>query len=487
MSTFDAADIVASEFAGLSLGDARRERRARSVLEALIEQPTASIPRQHGGPARTKACYRLLENDDVSFEALLEPHQNATVARCRQRATVLAVQDTTAVSLSGLQAAEGLGPINDSLTNSGYLVHTTLMVDPGTGAALGLAAQQVWVRPRQTYSRDETAEERRKRARESEHWWLGQEAVARAFGRSQTEDIWCPPAAGDPYIIAVFDREGDIFEVFETAQKLGYGFVVRAIHSRRFAEERPFKRVRKGQTPDAEAAEPRYSFDEARTGQLLGQFVVPVPRTQKHKARDAIIEVRVATTPLSPPKNRGRKGDVQVVTQVYVKEVSPPEGVDALEWWLVTSELVLVLDDAVRIVSYYQRRWLIEEFHMGLKTGVAIEERQFESFDMHKRFLAFASIVAWTGLSLRDAARQPSPVSGASLLTPTQFEVLRVLAPKVDIQADAREVFHAIAMLGGFMGRKGDGERTITRGLQRLFAVEEGYLLARGGVLPSTA
>ena len=100
------------------------------------------------------------------------------------------------------------------------------------------------------------------------------------------------------------------------------------------------------------------------------------------------------------------------------------------------------------------------------------------------------TLSAWMGLALRDAGRQPFPALATSILTSTQFVVLRMLAPKVGPLADAREVLHAIAILGGFMGRKGDGEpgwRTITRGIQRLFAAEEGYLLGQRTAPPSTA
>jgi hypothetical protein len=34
---------------------------------------------------------------------------------------------------------------------------------------------------------------------------------------------------------------------------------------------------------------------------------------------------------------------------------------------------VTTLEDALRVVGFYQQRWLIEEFHKALKTGCRLE------------------------------------------------------------------------------------------------------------------
>lgn len=480
MSNFDPAHIASTELSQLFLGDARLDRRAEKVLRAMLERPTASVPAQHRKASEVKAGYRFLENKAVSASSLLSPHIAATIARCGTRPVVLAIQDTMVASLV---AAKGLGPVNDSANGRGYFLHSALMVDASTEEVLGVASEEVWVRSGVPHSRKETAAERKGRARESEHWGRGQENVAKAFGRTKVEGQWSPPAAGTPYVIAVFDREGDIFEAFETLQAVGHGFVIRAMSNRLVEDdEAPGTSDTNGKKAKKEKQEPRYSLEEAKAGRLLGCVDIPVSRGPGKKKRVATVEVRATTTTLCPPRSRGRTGDGYTVTQIYVEETSPPDGVEALQWWLLTSEIVIGLDDALRVLGYYCARWLIEEFHMGLKTGVAIEQRQFESFEVHARFLALATIVAWVGLALRDAARRPEPLPATTILTATQVAVLRLLNPKVGDAPDARQALRAIAMLGGFMGRKGDGEpgwRTITRGLQWLLGAEEGFLLGK--------
>src|SRR4051812_13276087 len=60
-----------------------------------------------------------------------------------------------------------------------------------------------------------------------------------------------------------------------------------------------------------------------------------------------------------------------------------------------------------------------QDFHMGLKTGCALEQRQLETGHGLRNFLAFASVVAWHLLRLRQAARAKEPVPIEQVLSPT--------------------------------------------------------------------
>lgn len=58
-----------------------------------------------------------------------------------------------------------------------------------------------------------------------------------------------------------------------------------------------------------------------------------------------------------------------------------------------------------RVVMIYSRRWKIEEFHMGLKTGCGVEDRQLETRKRMEAFLGLASVMSVMLLRMRDAAR----------------------------------------------------------------------------------
>jgi hypothetical protein len=462
--------ITENELLGLDLPDARLSRRAHDILFHMLEAPAFPIRRQQVTAADTKACYRFHEGGRVTGEDILLPHRHATIRRFEGRKRVLAIQDTTAVSLPGLTAATGLGPITSSQSSRGYLVHTTFAVDPDDREPLGILAQQVWVRGWEQKKRTESCEERKKRKSESDHWPEGQREVARLLGRWQQADgTWTPTPAEKPKIIAVFDREGDIFEAMEECRSLGHGFVIRAIRNRRLQE--------KGNEGEA-----LYAFDEVRKAPILGQYLIKVPRRPGTPERTASMEVRAKSVSVLPPKNRGRKGDPLTITVLCAREVDPPEGVEPLEWWLLTDQEVNCLDRATDVVNIYTCRWIIEEFHMGLKTGAGIEDRQFESFEVHSLHLGFASIVAWALLMLRHIARRPEEAPADEILTEPQIIILKSVDPRLPARPTARQALRAIAGLGGFMGRKGDGEpgwRTLTRGYYTLLLMEKGFLLAR--------
>jgi hypothetical protein len=53
---------------------------------------------------------------------------------------------------------------------------------------------------------------------------------------------------------------------------------------------------------------------------------------------------------------------------VLVEEVEPPEGVSPISWLLLTSLPVESWAEAVQIVEWYTRRWLLERFHYVLKS-----------------------------------------------------------------------------------------------------------------------
>jgi hypothetical protein len=68
------------------------------------------------------------------------------------------------------------------------------------------------------------------------------------------------------------------------------------------------------------------------------------------------------------------------------------------------------------------------------------------------------------------------------VLTPLQMTVLCGLRPRLKPDCLASEALRAIAVMGGFMGRKGDGNpgwRTLWAGFEKLLMAERGFLVAQ--------
>ena len=120
-----------SEFANLDLGDSRLNSRLVQIAVDLSTQPSASINRACHDWADSKAAYRLFDNEQVTADRILSPHQDRTQQRMREHALVLAIQDMTFVNYTDRPQTTGLGPIRSpSHEMFGLIMHTTLCVTP---------------------------------------------------------------------------------------------------------------------------------------------------------------------------------------------------------------------------------------------------------------------------------------------------------------------------------------------------------------------
>jgi Transposase DNA-binding len=442
-------------FAGAELGHGARTKRAVKIAASLVAAPRASIPEACGG-SEAKRAYEFLSNAKVTHSALLSGPVKETLRACAEEPSLLLVQDTTAPSFGGRVRRDGLGPINDSPSAQGMLVHTCLALAED-GRVLGVLEQEVWSRSTEKKPRRETPAQRRKRSRESERWGR----VAHTSHERLVEH------GVGAQVIHVADREGDIFELFEELDALEDSFVLRATYDRRTTRG------------DDEAR--TYSLSEAESAPALVCKQVHVPARAGKPSRIARLAIQAARVEVLPPKNRERRGSPVWMNVVIVEELDPPSSKGALRWNLLTRESIETGEDLLRIVDIYARRWTIEDFHMGLKTGCALEERQLESFGALANFLVVASAIAVHALQLRDAARATVSRPASEVLSPIQLKLLRRASPKLPEHCTAQQALRAVAVLGGFFDtskKARPGWRTLYGGMQRLLEREAGYLEA---------
>jgi hypothetical protein len=195
----------------LDLGDARRNLRLIKLVDDLSAQPKGSIPLACGGWAETKAAYRLLTNPALDWRESLDVHTERTCERMRVQPVVLCLQDTTELDFSRQPGMAGLGRLNDEARQGLYL-HPTLAVTPA-GVALGVIDAWIWARG----PKDQP------QVKESTRWVEGYEIVA-----DLAEQL------PDTRLVYVADREGDIRELMDTAERRGTpaDWLVRAQHER---------------------------------------------------------------------------------------------------------------------------------------------------------------------------------------------------------------------------------------------------------------
>src|SRR6266446_4056746 len=95
-------------FGGVRLHDLRRTKRAVQAASKLAENPLGSLPAQMQTWKETKALYRLLDEPEVTFAALMQPHFQQTREQALSSPVVLLVQDTTDIDLSHRHKISGV-------------------------------------------------------------------------------------------------------------------------------------------------------------------------------------------------------------------------------------------------------------------------------------------------------------------------------------------------------------------------------------------
>jgi hypothetical protein len=456
--TQSAPEWAEKVFGEVELGDARLTARTVQVAGGLAAAAGGTLPAVFPEWGQLHAAYRLLHNPKVGFQSLSRPFWGQTRAVCSARGTYLLLEDTTQLDFTGHPATSGLGHIGDG-QERGFLLHSCLAVrveryEPETGPALnlqGLFGQELWRRLEPPRGERQDKRKRQKRVRESARW-----------GSFLAETNGPPPGTQWVYVA---DRESDILEAVERCRARAADFVIRAAWDRRLSGEVERLMAAAAQAP------------------ARGGFTLSLRARPGQPARVAELTVRSRKVEVQGPKRPGGRLANQEMWVVEVRENRPPAGVKPLHWVLLTSLPAETLAQCRRVVSYYEARWLTEEYHKALKTGTGVEESQLAEARALENLIAVLSIVAARLLALKLLARAaPARVVETEYWGPEVWAVLtsRYGRPAGGWTAQAGLV--AVARLGGFLARRGDGMPgwlTIWRGWQRLVLLVEGYSLAQ--------
>jgi len=443
--TQDVKDWAAQQWGAAKLGDKRRTARAVTVGAQLAANPAAQLPEQTGSWEALKAAYRLLNEEDVTHAKLGTAHWDATRKQARLRdGVVLFIQDGTELNFSHHPKVVGLGRLN-KLRQHGMLLHTCLATPVEPAEILGLAAQRVWLRPPKP-AKKESKHACSQRANEYDVW----AEILQEIGPAPA------PQSGVKWI-SVGDRASDIYGYFRQAQELGWEVVARA------GRDRMIETV-EGERAHLLVWARQLSSQATTTVELRGRDGRP--------ARTASLQVAWADCDLPAPRwGKERGGPHLRVSVVRTWEASPPPGSEPLDWVLVTSLMVRGAADALQVIAYYEKRWLIEEYHKCLKTGCAMEARQLETGAGLQALLGLLAILAVRLLCLREVSRQQPDRPARQVIAPELIQTVQRYFHLPPGEMTACAFWRTVARLGGFLGRKSDGDpgwQTLWRGWLKL-------------------
>lgn len=460
---------VVNEFEEAELGDRRLNARLGRVVEAIAEHPDRPFPTLLPTDAELEGFYRLLSNDNASFEALLEPHIAATVGRAAQQPCVLVVHDTTDFGFEG-ETRKGLGRLNRS--GQGFFGHFALALSAdGRRDPLGIMGVETWVRTEPTVTqRRKTKElshaETLQLPRESARWGRLVDQV------EESVDTVVP-------LIHVMDSEADDYALLSKLVADRQRFVNRLCYDRRLVVEAADEPNKLKQLLATQQGVCTRTVKLTRRKRAVGD---KRKRTQQREERITELAFSATRVVFRTPQYWTDKAQAGLaVNVVHVREVDPPTDVEPVEWILATTEPVDTPEQILWIVDAYRARWVIEEYFKAIKTGCAYQKRQLESLTTLLNALAIFIPIAWNLLRLRRLARSEADVPAGLVLTKTQLEVLRRASKlKLSGSPTVRQAMLAIAQLGGHIRRNGEpGWQVLGRGYTKLLTLVAGFMLAQ--------
>lgn len=438
-------------FGRAELGDIRRTRRLVTLATSLAQHVGLSIVKSSHSAAEVEGAYRLMRNPEVLPEAIAQAGFTATAKAAQACPLLLALEDTTTITFTHSTAREELGNTSTSPHSRGLLAHSVLLFAPDTARIIGLIDQQRWSRDASGYGKKHQRRQRPYEEKESFKWQQASQLMAQRLGDVQSR------------VISVCDREADIGQYLDYKISHGQRFVVRAAQNRRI----------EGSTDRL--------FELPETLTQAGSHVLNVVQKGGRAARE--VQMFVSYSPVQIKHSDG-SGRLLPVTYICCRE----EAENGACWHLLTSEKVENTAQARQIISYYERRWLIEEYHKAWKSGgTRVEESRMQTRDNLERMVVVLAFIAVRVMALRQGGLTEKTLNASceQVLSPVEWKLLWVKQEGKalpDRPPNLKWAYLALAKMGRWHDSKRTGRAgwvVMWDGWFRLQNIVEGYQLAK--------
>lgn len=466
---------VVGEFKDLLLPDQRLVHRVRRFVESAWRSPGETFPEMLQEVSQLEGAYRLVNNDRVTFSALQAAHAAKTVARARASNEVVVVHDTTEIETPYLDGTEVSYLKTGRL---GYQAHISLAIairPSSPPRPFGVLCAQASFQPRPPRSSGK---------KQSRNGWATARSQDKAYLRwFRGIETSAEALEAVPNVIHVADREADSYPLFHKVQQLGHGCVIRLRTDRRA------KLVDDGIDEEWSllgklAAEMEGSFECSVPLSKRGNKAAPaqLKRHPPRESRGAVLHYSAERVLLKKPHYQpAALPESLELSLVRVWEPAPPEGEEPVEWLLLTTEPCENPAEIMRVVDIYRARWVIEDFFKALKTGCAIESRQFETRHALLNTLALFLPIAVHLLWLRTCARDMPDAPATEVFTPLQLEVLKHTSyRKMPAKPTVHQAMWSLAGLGGHIPGNGwPGWQVLGRAFATLVQSVRTWLVAQ--------
>ena len=448
-------DWAKCQFGHANLNDPRRTQRLVSLATSIAQHPGVAVSRLPLSPAQMEGAYRFIRNENIQASDIAEAGFHATMQQAKEHDTLLALEDTTSLTYRHESVREELGHTNQGNKNRAILAHSILLFAPQSQQVVGLIEQQRWTRDITKRGQRHQHATRAYEDKESYKWEQASTNMSARLGEHINK------------VISVCDREADLFEylAYKTEQK--QRFVVRSMQSRCIQEHA------------------HKLYDYSNTLPLAATKSLFIAQKGGRKAREVTLEIRYTRVTLKAPANKRTQADIPLS---YVSVIEQSDSEEKLAWHLLTSEPITCSEEALKVVSYYERRWLIEDYHKVWKSsGTAVEQLRMQSRDNLERMSVILAFIATRLLQLRFIKASKKEVGTQCCETVLGQKAWKLLWLKMETTPlpkqcpDMLWAYDRLARLGGWKDSKRTGRACVEilwEGWFKLQTILEGYELA---------
>jgi hypothetical protein len=445
-------------------GDERLNRRASRLIEDLSKNSGKSLPQAFCNGGDLRGAYRFFSNSQISPKAILEPHKEETIRRCKTQKVVLSIQDSSDLDFDYMTCLEGFNSLHSTI-EKGYRIHPCL-VTTEEGTPLGVLASFDYNRPLKEERLGKHRNSLTIEQKESYRWLQGYREACKLKAKSPHSQV-----------ISIADREADIYECFleaTTGKGQKADILIRAQHNRNLVNE--------GQ--DTDKIEKKLIRSP-----ILTTATIQLHQYQKTE-RIATIAIRATTVTIKAPNTCKKKQLAPItINAVLISEIDPPKDAGTtVDWLLLTTLPIDNQEDALRIIKLYAKRWSIEVYFKVLKSGCRIDQVRFQNISNIKRYIALMMLVAWKVMLTTYLPREYPDEPCSILFTDIEWRLVfrRVYKDKPfpNNEPTLKEVVTLVAMLGGYQKRKEPpGIQTVWNGIICLLNMVYGYEIAQEVVI----
>jgi hypothetical protein len=459
--------IVKAPPAATGFEDIRLTRRYKSLKSAMENQQSCTINQLAKSYSERRAYYRFMSNEKVTVSKLMSMSDEVSCQAAKGK-HLLAIGDTSEISLKSqidhIKDAGRVGKLSDNKT-PGFHAHAQILLDAQSGHGLCLSSLLLWNRHPGKGKGKGSDSKRPYEQRESYKW---------EQGIQDSQDITSQASR----VTYVFDREADIFDLYASiaSNKPESHLLIRSHYNRKVELE--------GQEVFLWDALEKTSFSHSYSLKVrpLRRRNESRRKQQQRQKRKALIKVRHRPITLLAPGTASSKSKLNLwVVEALEGHTTVPPGEEPIHWRLITTHPIQTEEQALQIIRWYEKRWMIEQlFRLAKRKGFQIETCELQYLDAILKMTVMVFQAAFTVLRLLLARGKPQAQPIDQVFTPSQRKCLALLNQKYQGNTAKQQNLHPpdqLSWAAWIIGRMGGWKGLTSQGLPGPITMKKGLEL----------